>query len=223
MKHTTLVQAHHIKQLSLQGLSTRAIEAETGVCYRTVARILNGDGLVQQRRMADMMESFLGGVILGSGSTRFHAASPSADNDDGHIATKAHHSLDVPYESGSIVPLGADVLAEVLAEEDLIDRIRAAGVDPEELLIIDPETDTEEQATGKFENDNAVLRDKNVHEETWAEFETRCKSSAHGNWRAYMAKALENEGADVDVWAVRDPDFMGWGLPHHHIERSPTA
>jgi len=202
-----------------RGVSNNDIAAELGIHRNTVSNILAGRGLVQQRRIADMMESFLGGVILGSGSARFHAASPSVDNDDGHIATKAHHSLDVPYENGVIVPLGADVLAEVLAQEDLIDRIREAGIDPDELLVIDHDADTDEQATGKFENDNAVLRDIDVHAETWEQFEARFAGKHPG----LMHKALENEGAEVDAWAVRDPDFMGWGLPHHHIERSPTA
>jgi len=198
-----------------RGVSNADIAAKLGVHRNTVSNILAGRGLLQQRQLADRMESFLGGVIRGSGNTRFHAASPSADNDDGHVPSKAHHPYDVPYENGDVVTITADVLAEILAQEDLIERITASGVDPATLIVIDHDADTDESAQVGGER---VLRDEAIHEETWDQFNERMETQSRGNVRAFTAVSLENEGRDVDVWSVRkNPEDTGlWGSPWVH-------
>lgn len=204
MNRITLSTAHKIKTLRESGMTVRAIAEQLGFSHVAVGKILRGEGLIKQRAIADRMESFLGGVIRGSGNTRFHAASPKLDNDDGHTTTLAHHPYDVPYEDGQIVPKEPDVLSILLAEEDLITRLQDAGIDPDTVMIIDHASDTEGSLPvgGKREH-----RPRPEHE-TWEEWVQRakddgiCKPEAdpndpdilHKNF--LLNKRLENEAND---------------------------
>lgn len=204
MIRITLSTAHKMKTLSDTGMTHRAIGEKLGFSHVAVGNILRGKGLIKQRAIADRMETFLGGVIRGSGNTRFHAASPKDENDDGHTATVAHHPFDVPYEDGQIVPKAPDVLTLLLAEEDLITRLQDAGIDPDEVLVIDHTADTDESVPvgGKREH-----RSRPEHE-TWEEWVQRAKDDGiipaeadandpdilHKNFK--LNKRLENEAND---------------------------
>lgn len=211
-KHTTLVQAHKIKSLSNRGWSVRKIAAEVGVSKTTVSDILNGKCMLQQQQLADRMEAFIGGVIIGTGNTRFHASDASLDEDnEAYCASRAHHPFDVAYENGQPVPTAPDILSVLLAEEDLIERIVAAGLDPNEFMVVDHDADTDDHA--QLGGDRET-RDPAVHTETWEQFNERTKDLHPG---ARM-KTLDNEGIDVDAWAVRkNPEDTGlWGTPWVH-------
>ena len=213
-KHTTLVQAHRIRSMAERGVKQVDIAEQIGCSERTVRNILSGKGLLQQRQLADRMEVFMGGAIIGSGNLRFHAANPSADNDDGHAAGKAQHPFDTAHENGDPVPTHTDVLSLLLAEEDIIERLEAAGIDPESVLILDPDSDTEEDT--KFGSAGNPARDAAVHDETWEEFKERAKADGIGDKPGAIMKRLENEGQDIDAWTVRDTSFSGWGSPWVH-------
>lgn len=206
MSHTTLIEAHRMITMHERGISNKQIAEELGVHRNTVSNVICGNYMLQQRALADRMEAFLGGVIIGDGNVRFHAASPSGDNDDGHVPSKAHHHINASYEDGRIVPVTADVLTELLAQEDLIDRITEAGIDPASLILKDTgDTDNSTQLGGTREH-----RDVAVHEETYEQFLERTKGKSN-----FM---LAHEGEEVDVWSVRkNPEDTGlWGTPWVH-------
>lgn len=209
MKHITLAQAHKIKTLRDAGLKQQAIADKLGISQQAVSNILNGKGLIKQRATADRMEAFVGGVILGNGNLRAYAEPPCDDNDDGHAPRLAVHPIGDTWENEERVIPVVDTLTLLLAEEELITRLQDAGIDPDEVLIIDHEADVEE---GTQTEGARVLRNEDIHNETWEEFCTRCGRDMKpgGNLEALKAKRLETEGAEVDVWDVRDPAFAGW-------------
>lgn len=228
MQHTTLAQAHKIKTLRDAGLTHQAVADKVGVSLRTVKRIMAGQGLIKQRAMADRMEAFIGGVILGNGNLRAYAEPPCDDNDDGHAPRLAVHPIGDTWENEERVIPVVDTLTLLLAEEELVTRLQDAGIDPDDILIVDHESDVEE---GTQTEGTRVLRNEDVHNETWEEFCTRCERDMKpgGNLEALKAKRLETEGAEVNVWAVRDPAFMGWpqttwhpGLTNDTIYRKRT-
>jgi len=209
MKHITLAQAHKIKTLSDAGVKQQVIADKLGITTRSVRNIITGKGLIKQRAIADRMEAFVGGVILGSGNLRAYAEPPCDDNDDGHAPRNAVHPLGDSWENEErVIPI-VDTLTLLLAEEELVTRLQDAGIDPDEIMIIDHEADLEE---GTQTEGARVPRNEAIHEETWAMFMSRAHADVkeYGNVDALVAKRLETEGADVDVWDVRDPAFTGW-------------
>ena len=206
-KHITLMQAHKIKSLSAKGLSIRKIAKATNTDKMSVQRVLAGKYQLQQQQIADNMEAFLGGVIIGEGNTRAFAEDNSYEGDSDVHSTRAQHPIGETWENGQRVLPAPDVLSILLAEEELIHRLSDAGLDPEYIMVVDHESDVEDGAQMGGEREH---RDPAIHDETWEEFVTRAERDSTGNVQALIAHRLETEGADVDVWSVRDPDFRGW-------------
>ena len=238
MKHITLAQAHKIKTLSDAGVKQQVIADKLGITTRSVRNIITGKGLIKQRAIADRMEAFVGGVILGSGNLRAYAEPPCDDNDDGHAPRNAIHPLGDSWENEErVIPI-VDTLTLLLAEENLIIKLQDAGIDADEVLLIDHESDVEE---GSQQDQVTNPKRDDVHNETWEEFMARARADVKpgGNIDALVAKRLETEGAEVDVWAVRlrteqhyprpSEPFKGWpsqrwtpGLTNDTIYRKRT-
>jgi transcriptional regulator with XRE-family HTH domain len=198
-KHTTLVMAHRIRSLRDAGFKQREIAQRVRVDQATVSRILKDQGLMQQRQIADRMESILGGVIIGNGNQRFHAAAPNDDNGFGHEPTHAHHPSGTSWEGDRPVQTSSDPLSELEAVESVADRFDGSEVTVEE-----------DDGNRRF-GAEGERRPPSIHEETWADFVARAQRD--GLSEGAINKRLENEGADVDVWSVRDPDIGKWGQP----------
>ncbi len=214
----TLATAHKIHSMMQRGYTQQQVALLVNLSQATVCNVLTGHGMAGQRKIADRLEAMLGGAIIGSGNTRFHAAAPT-DSTTGDVHHKSHHTIGSSYEDDRPVRLAADPLAELLAEEGLLLRLEEAGISPEEVLEINHVTDV--CSGGQVGVDRTARRRKDtVHNEDWLDFMGRAERDGIGDKPGAIMMRLANEGADVDVWDVRDPDFRGW--PTSHWEYATT-
>ena len=219
----TLATAHKIHVLRKQGSTQTQIADDLQLAQSTVSRVLSGDSLSRIRRVADRMEAFVGGVVVGNGNYRFHASAPNEINQDGHSPSKAQHTLGTSYENDRYVPPTPCILAELLAEEDILARLAEAGISEDEVLYVDHHTDL--SGSYQFGKGCRHKRDPAIHLETWDEFMKRAEADGIADRPGAILKRLENEGQDVDIWWVRDLDFKGWpsGPWVHPNDRQETV
>jgi len=204
-----LTQAFKIKSMSQRGVSNKDIASALGIHRNTVSNVLRDKGLARVRHKADHTEYFLGGAVLGEGNYRTLCEAPSDDNNDGHDdARRSSYPLGETWETRQKVPPTPDTLDVLLADELILARVKAEGINPDELILIDHSSDT--CSPGRIGYHEGITeRDPAIHNETWDEFQKRMASEGVTHPGAIM-KRLENEGQDVDVWKVRDPAFKGW-------------
>ena len=202
-----LTQAFKIKSMSRRGVSNKDIASALGIHRNTVSNILRDKGLARIRHVADRMEYFLGGAVIGEGNYRAMCESPSDGNNDGHDIRRAKHPLGETWADGERVLPAPDTLDVLLADELILAKVKASGINPDELILIDHSSDT--CSPGRFGHTSTAKRDPEIHQETWDEFQKRMASEDVTHQGA-INKRLENEGQDVDVWKVRDPAFKGW-------------
>ena len=202
-----LTQAFKIRSMSQRGVSNKDIASALGLHRNSVSNILRGKGLTRIRHVADHMEYFLGGAVIGEGNYRTLCESPGADNNDGHDPRRATAAIGETWADGQRVLPAPDTLDVLLADELILARIKAEGVNPDDLILIDPSSDT--CSPGNIGYHGTAKRDPAIHNETWDEFQKRMAIEGVIHPGA-INKRLENEGQDVDVWKVRDPAFKGW-------------
>jgi len=203
-----LTQAFKIRSMSERGVSQKDIAAALGIHRNTVSNILRGKGLVHLRHTADHMEYFLGGAVIGEGNYRALCEAPGDDNNDGHDIRRASHPIGETWENGQKVLPTPDTLDVLLADELILAKVKAEGVNPDELLLIDYSSDTCPPSR-TWHQGGTPKRNPAIHNETWDEFQKRMASEGVVH-KGASNKRLENEGQDVDVWRVRDPAFKGW-------------